>query len=97
MFKSEEQLWRWHVQQWICQINIKGEPAYADGAAVEPFLEIQSKMIEDDAYTDEHLYSCDKTVLYYRLFSNKSLNLKRAPNKAGMEMQKERDLVAVLQ
>jgi hypothetical protein len=97
MFKSEGRLWRWNVQQWICQINIEGEPASADSAAVEPFLEIQSKVIEGDAYTDEQLYSCDETALYYRLFPNKSLNLKRAPNKAGMETQKERDLVAVFQ
>jgi hypothetical protein len=67
----------------------EGEPASADSAAVEPVPEIQSKVIEDDACTDEQVYSCDKTVQYYKLLLNKSLNLKRAPSKAGMETQKE--------
>jgi hypothetical protein len=53
------------------------------------FLKLR-KVIADGGYTDEQLYNCDETALYYKLLANKSLYLKKAPSKAGMKTNEER-------
>jgi hypothetical protein len=87
---SDEWLWRWKDRHGICQINIKGESASGDSAAAEQFPETLRKAISDGGYTNEQLYNCDEAALYYKLLPNKSLDLKKAPTKAGMKTNKER-------
>jgi hypothetical protein len=54
------------------QFNMEGESASGDSAAAEQFPETLRKAIEDGGYTDEQLYNCDETALYYKLLPNKS-------------------------
>jgi hypothetical protein len=66
------------------------ESASGDSAAAAQFPETLRKVIADGGYTDEQLYNCDETVLYYRLLPNKSLDPKKAPSKVGMKTNRER-------
>jgi hypothetical protein len=74
----------------MCQFNIEGESASGDSAAAEQFPETLRKAIVDGGYTDEQMYNCNETALYYRLLPNKSLYLNKVPSKAGMKTNKER-------
>jgi hypothetical protein len=47
------------------------------------------KVTADGGYTDEELYNCDETTLYYKLLPNKSLDLRKAPRKACMKLTKK--------
>jgi hypothetical protein len=70
---------------------MEGVSASGDSAAsAAQFPETLRKVIADGGYTDEQLYSCDETALYYKLLPNKSLDLKKAPCKVGMKTNKER-------
>jgi hypothetical protein len=52
---------------------MEGVSASGDSAAaVAQFPETLLKAIADGGYTDEQLYNCDETALYYRLLPNKS-------------------------
>jgi hypothetical protein len=88
-------LWRWKVQHGIYQFNIEGKSASGDSAAAEQFPETLRKAIADAGYTDEQLYNCDETALYYRLLPDKFLDLKKAPSNVGMRTDKQRVTVAV--
>jgi hypothetical protein len=52
------------------------------------FLKLYIKQLQIDD-TDEQLYSCDETALYYKLLPNKFLDPKKAPSKTGMKTNKE--------
>lgn len=86
---SEGWLWRWKVQLGMCQFHIEGEPAFGDSAAVKALPETLHKAIAEGEYTDEQMYNCDETTLYYKQLPNKSLDLKKAPSKAGLKTNKE--------
>jgi hypothetical protein len=83
-------LWKWKVWHGICQFNIEGESASGDSAAAARFPESLRKAIANGGYTDEQLYNCDETALYYKLLPNKSLDFKKAPSKVSMKTNKER-------
>jgi hypothetical protein len=85
---SDWWLWRREVQHEISQFNIEG--VSASTAAAVQFPETLRKAIADAGYTDEQLYNCDETALYYKLLPNKCLEIKKAPSKAGMKPNKER-------
>jgi hypothetical protein len=74
-------LWRWKVQHGICQFNIESESESGDSAAAAQFPETLYKATAYGGYTDEQLYNCDETALYYKLLPNKSLVLKKHPAK----------------
>jgi hypothetical protein len=82
---SDGWLWRWKFRHRICQFNIEGESASGDSAAAAQFPETLRKAIAGGGYTDEQLYNCDETALYYILLSNKSLNLKKSTQQSGYE------------
>lgn len=75
----------------ICQFNIAGAYTSGDSAAAEMFPEVLCKATAGGKYTDEKLYSCNKTALYYKLLPNKSLELTKAPSKAGIKTNKKKD------
>jgi hypothetical protein len=83
-------LWRWNVQHGICKFNTEGESASVDNVAAEQFPETVHKAIADGGYTDEELYNCDETALYYKLLPNESSDLKTVPSTTGMKTNKER-------
>jgi hypothetical protein len=66
-----------------------GECAPGDSAAAEQFCETLHTAPEDDEYTEVQLYSCDETALYYKLLSNKSLDLENLPTKWGTKTNKK--------
>lgn len=86
---SEGWLWRWKAHRRIFCISLEGESTVCDSKAAEKFLEILLEVTEDDEYTDEQLYSCDETALDYKLFPDKSLDVKSVPNKAGMKTNRK--------
>jgi hypothetical protein len=43
-----------------------------------------------ESYCDEQLYNCDESALFYTMLPTKYLDLKSAPNKAGLKLRKDR-------
>ena len=53
--------WRFCQQHGIRQLSLQGERLSADLDAPDPFREKLLKLIEDEGFTLEQIYNCDKT------------------------------------
>jgi hypothetical protein len=81
-------LWHWQKHHGIGEITISGEAKSCDTESAKQFLNEFQSMCE--GYCDEQLYNCDESALFYRMLHTKSLDLKSAPNKAGLKLSKDR-------
>lgn len=86
---------RWKIHHGIAQVNMEGESRSSDSEAAREFCGTLRKMIDEGEYTEEQLYNCDETALYYRLLPTKSLDIKKSANKSGMKMSKESDFITL--
>jgi hypothetical protein len=73
----------------ICEINTGDESATGFSAAAKYFPENIHKFTESNGYNDE-LQNCDERLLYYKQLPNKLLDLKKAPRKIGININKAR-------
>lgn len=87
---SDGWLWRWQKRHGIGEIKISGEARSNDVQGAEQFLKPFQELVQKENYSDEQLYNCDETALYYRMLPSKSLDMKSFPNKAGLKLSKDR-------
>jgi uncharacterized protein YajQ (UPF0234 family) len=71
------------------QVSIGGSRSNNSAVAKE-FCENFCKVIGEHEYSEEQMYNCDKTALYYRMLPNKSVDFNKLANKYGKKMSKER-------
>ena len=87
---SDGWLWRWLKRHGIKEIIVSGESRSCNHEDAREFITSFIKSIKDENYTDDQLYHCDETALFYRMLPSKSLDLSSAPNKAGFKANKDR-------
>jgi hypothetical protein len=80
-------LWHWQKCHGTGEIAISGDAKSCDTESTKQIL--NEFQFACEGYCDEQLYNCDESALFYRILTTKSLDLKSAPNKAGLKLSKD--------
>lgn len=87
---SDGWLWRWQKRHGVGEITTSGESRSSDHGSAGEFPKLLKNIISENNYSEELIFNCDETALYYRMLPTKTLDLKQAPTKAGFKLSKDR-------
>ena len=86
---SDGWLWIFSKRHGIRQLTLQGEKLSADQPAADNFISTFQEFIEENHYTLNQVFNCDKTGLYLKLMPQKSLSSSFEKSAGGRKMQKE--------
>lgn len=74
----------------IRQLTMTGESVSCNREAAEKFVATLAATIKEEAYTQDQIFNCDETSLYFRMLPNKTLTSHKERPAAGRKKQMER-------
>ena len=74
----------------IKNVQLRGEILSYDTAAINPFREHFTKVIEEESYSLQQIYNADETGLWWRMMPSYSLNSSRVTRASNFKKAKDR-------